>query len=212
MYKDIVIYGAGGFGREVHQLIDQINTLKKEYNILGFIDDSVPSGSLVNGLPILGGINFLKKIKKNISVAIAIASPSFLKNFNSLIENSKINYPNLIHPSVIFDYKHNQIGFGNIITYNCHLTRNIRMGNFNLLNTRVSFGHDVSIGSFNVFMPNVQISGGVNIKDSNFFGLNSSVLQDLNIGNNNIINACTLLTKNIPDNRKYFGIPGRRIN
>lgn len=211
MCRDIVIYGAGGFGREVHQLIDQINTLKKEYNILGFVDDGVPIGSLVNGLPILGGINFLKKIKYNISVAIAIATPSFLENFISQIENSKIDYPNLIHPSVIFDDKFNEIGFGNIITYNCHMTRNIKMGDFNLLNTRVSFGHDVSIGSYNVFMPNVQISGGVNIQDSNFFGLNSSVLQDNNIGNNNIINACTLLSKSITDNRKYFGIPGRRI-
>ena len=37
--KDIVIVGAGGFGREVKFIIDRINSIKKTYNLLGFYDD-----------------------------------------------------------------------------------------------------------------------------------------------------------------------------
>ena len=33
--KKIVIYGAGGLGREIYELIDEVN----KYNILGFLDD-----------------------------------------------------------------------------------------------------------------------------------------------------------------------------
>ena len=32
--EDIVIVGAGGFGREVEWLINRINTIKKTYNII----------------------------------------------------------------------------------------------------------------------------------------------------------------------------------
>ena len=39
--KKIVIVGAGGFGREVKMLIDQINLRSKEFDFLGFYDDTV---------------------------------------------------------------------------------------------------------------------------------------------------------------------------
>ena len=38
--KDIVIIGAGGFGREVAWLIEDINKVNNEWNIVGFVDDN----------------------------------------------------------------------------------------------------------------------------------------------------------------------------
>ena len=38
--KDIVIIGAGGFGREVAWLIESINEVANEWNIVGFVDDN----------------------------------------------------------------------------------------------------------------------------------------------------------------------------
>lgn len=38
--KDIVIIGAGGFGREVVELIDDINLRNPTWNIIGFVDDN----------------------------------------------------------------------------------------------------------------------------------------------------------------------------
>lgn len=38
--KDIVIIGAGGFGREVAWLIEDINRIKQTWNIIGFVDDN----------------------------------------------------------------------------------------------------------------------------------------------------------------------------
>lgn len=38
--KDIVIIGAGGFGREVAWLIDDINKNEPTWNLLGYVDDN----------------------------------------------------------------------------------------------------------------------------------------------------------------------------
>ena len=38
--KNIVIIGAGGVGREVSLIIQQINELEQTWNLLGFIDDN----------------------------------------------------------------------------------------------------------------------------------------------------------------------------
>ena len=37
--EKIVIYGAGGFGRELAYLIELINEKKPTYDLIGFIDD-----------------------------------------------------------------------------------------------------------------------------------------------------------------------------
>ena len=39
--KDLIIVGAGGFGRELLQWIKDINRIERKWNIAGFIDDNV---------------------------------------------------------------------------------------------------------------------------------------------------------------------------
>ncbi len=59
--KNIAIFGAGGFGREVKTILDRINVVTPNtYNFLGFFDDGFEKGSIVNGFPILGGIEDLE--------------------------------------------------------------------------------------------------------------------------------------------------------
>lgn len=39
--KDIAIYGAGGFGREVACLLRRINEQAPQWNLIGFFDDDI---------------------------------------------------------------------------------------------------------------------------------------------------------------------------
>ena len=39
--KEIAIYGAGGFGREVACLINRINEVEPAWNLVGFFDEDV---------------------------------------------------------------------------------------------------------------------------------------------------------------------------
>ena len=39
--KKIAIYGAGGFGREVLTLINDINKINPQYQVIGFFDDGI---------------------------------------------------------------------------------------------------------------------------------------------------------------------------
>ena len=58
--KDIIIIGAGGVGRETSLLIEQINNIKPEWNILGFVDDNISlHGSSINGHEVLGSVELL---------------------------------------------------------------------------------------------------------------------------------------------------------
>ena len=52
---DLVIYGAGGLGREVAEIVRRINERHRFWNLLGFLDDGAEAGTFSGGLPILGG-------------------------------------------------------------------------------------------------------------------------------------------------------------
>ena len=48
--KPIVIVGAGGMGRDTQWLIERINEEEPTYEILGYIDDGIQQGSIIEWL------------------------------------------------------------------------------------------------------------------------------------------------------------------
>lgn len=211
--KDIVIYGAGGYGREIACLIHRLNSIKPEWNLLGFIDDGEPLGRHTEYGQVLGNIDYLQKYTSPLSVCIAIGTPRIVQRLSSAIHNPYIEFPNLIDPTVEFlDSENVRIGKGNIICAKSVISCNVEIRDFNLLNIGVGIGHDVTIGSFNVLMPNVNISGGVTIGDTNLFGVKSTVLQYLTVESNVKIGANSLLMKKAKNDGLYFGAPANRID
>ena len=65
--EKIVIVGAGGFGREVKMLIDQINSIENKYEFLGFYDDGIQKGTVINHHKVLGSIDELSYIDYEIN-------------------------------------------------------------------------------------------------------------------------------------------------
>ena len=211
--KDIAIFGAGGFGREIACLINRINVQQPDtWNLIGFFDDDENiSGARNEYGKVLGGMDDLNHWDKPLALVIAIGNPSVLESLIGKIQNLNISFPNLIDPNVEFmDKEHVEMGKGNVICMRCTISTNVKFGNFNLLNVAVGVGHDASFGSYNVVMPNVNISGGVTIGDSNLFGVKSTVLQYLKVGDRVKISACSLLMRNAKSDNLYFGIPAER--
>lgn len=207
--KNIAIFGAGGLGKEVACLISHINKVKPTWSLIGFFDDGVAKGTKISCYgEVLGGRVELNSWDKDLAIAVAIGNPKTMKFVVDSINNSNINFPNLIYPDAIFyDEDNLSIGMGNIVTPHCLFSCNVNIGDFNIFNGSIAIGHDVNIGSFNTFMPNVVISGETSIGDGNFFGLNSATLQQLNIGDNIMLGTGSILHSNPKSELSYMGNP-----
>jgi sugar O-acyltransferase (sialic acid O-acetyltransferase NeuD family) len=211
MTQDIAIIGAGGFGREIKHLIEEINLAHETWNLAGFYDSQNARGTIINGIEVLGdNEDAISSSCKNF--VLAIGDPNILKKLSTKFLSSQKKFPNLVHPQASFgDSQFNEVGIGNVFTFGFHLTTNIRIGDFNIFNTRVTLGHDVEVGSFNVFLPNVQVSGNVSVGNENLFGMNSSVLQKKKIGSRNRIGAHSFVATNIGSDQSVFGNPAVNI-
>ena len=204
--KDIAIYGAGGFGREVACLINLINKETQRWNLIGFFDDDPNLKGTRNEYgEVLGGKDVLNKWERPLDVAIAIGTPTVLKKVAEGILNPLVDFPTLIAPTALFLDKDNvRIGKGNIICSSCLISCNV-------LNGFVPVGHDTEIGNYNVVMPSVNISGGVKMGDENFLGVQSVVLQYVRIGNLVRLGANSVLMRNAKDNLLYMGNPAKKV-
>lgn len=209
--KDIVIYGAGGFGKEVACLINLINSVRPTWRLIGFIDDGVPIGTEISHFGcVIGNREYLQHITEPLSVALAIGNPNITKKIVSELLNPLVDFPNIICPNFwISDKDTFCIGKGNIIQGDCAVTCNVNIGDFNILNGSVVIGHDVKIGNYNQFMPATRISGEVTISNCNYFGVGSIILQGISIGNNTRIGAGAVLMTRPKEDSTYIGNPAK---
>lgn len=209
--REIAIYGASGFGKEIACLINTINKKKPTWKLIGFFDDGMEKDSSISHFgKILGDINTLNNWDRPINVVIAIGSPLIIKYIVSKTQNSNVKFPNIIHPDFcVTDPLTFNIGVGNIINSGCISTCDVSIGNFNILNGSVTLAHDVRVGSYNVFMPTVKISGEVIIQDCNFFGVGSIALQQIKIGDNTKIGAGSVVMMKTKNGNTYIGNPAR---
>ena len=210
--KDIAIYGAGGFGREIACLIRRINEQNPQWNLIGFFDDGKPVGYETEYGNVLGGIKTLNAVQQPLCVAIAIGSPTTVKKIVEQVDNPLIEFPNLFSPDTVFlDKKNISFGYGNIICTSCLFSCNIKIGNFNVFNGCITVGHDVQIGNYNSLMPAVRVSGEVHIGDCNFMGVSSVILQQITIGNNTVIGANSTIIRKTKDGNTYVGNPAQIV-
>jgi sugar O-acyltransferase (sialic acid O-acetyltransferase NeuD family) len=207
----IAIVGAGGFGREVKMLIDQINAVNKQYDIIGFYDDAKPKNQVINGLPVLGTIEDINTISEETAVVLGLGNPIYKSKAISIISNPNIFYPTLIHPSVIIGNDEVNIEKGTVICAGTIITCNIKIKSFVTINLACTIGHDSILNDFVSLMPSVNISGECAIQEGVYIGTGAKIINQLEIGKNTVIGAGAVVSKSLPENCTAVGIPAKPI-
>lgn len=210
--KQIAIVGAGGLGREVAMLLEQINAAAPTWEVLGFYDDGIPAGTIVNGYICHGSVANLNQVQEALAVVVAIGIPRIKARVVEQLQNPAIYFPVLIHPSVqMGNSKLLEIGEGSIITANCVLTVNIELGKHVLLSISSLVSHDAVLGDYTAVMPGVRISGGVAIGEGCYIGVGATIINHVKIGSHTTVGAGAVVVKSLPASCTAVGVPARPI-
>ena len=208
--KDIAIFGAGGFGRELACMINMINQEKPTWNLIGYFDDGIEEGKDTQYGICLGGVERLNEWKTPLSVVMALGSPKVLRTVVGKINNYNIEFPNIIAPNVVLlDESSFAMGKGNVVFPNSLISCNVKLGDFNILNVYTQMGHESELGCYNVIMPSTNISGGVIVGNANLFGVKSTVLQYKKVGNEVVLSPGSVLSRSAKDGKIYLGNPAK---
>lgn len=209
--ENILIIGAGGFGREVEWLINRINNSNNnQWNLIGYVDDNVQKGTAITKLKVVYNTDELLKLEEKTNVVIAIGNAKVRKLiYNKIKENKNLSFPNLVDPSTIIGEV--DMGIGNIICAGTIATVNIKINNFNIINLDCTIGHDDVLTDFITVYPSVNISGNTTINEVVEIGTGTQIIQGKNICSNVIIGAGAVVVKDIGEEGTYIGIPVKKI-
>lgn len=207
---DLVIVGASGFGREVLQIVKDINKEKQTWNVLGFLDDNPDVlkeyecdyqviGSIVDWQP-----------KENEHFAMAIANPKIKEEVTARLEEKGAKFVSIIHPTAIIgDFV--SLGRGLVIYSYAKINVNCVVGNFvSVLGSNL--GHDVIVGDYTTITGLCSINGHVEIGKRAFIGSHSVVAPSKKIGDDAYIGNGSVVISNVRTGNKVFGNPARKMD
>lgn len=209
--QDIVIYGCGGFGREVLQVLHAINAVQPTWRCLGFlVDPGFETDTPVHGLRVASRPEALNCAPET-AVTVGIGNPLAREAVvGRLIKFGLTNFATLVHPRAwVGNFV--QLGEGTIVCAGSLLTTDIRIGAHVHLNIATTVGHDTRIGDFSTISPGVNISGKVTLGQRVEIGSAASIIPGVEIGADATIGAGAAVVKSIPAGCTAVGVPAKVI-
>ena len=208
--KDLIIIGAGDFGRETLWVAERINQKSLSYRILGFADDK-NVGKIVAGYPVLGNIEWLCQYPNSVGVVCAIANGKMRESIlNKVSSNESITQETLIDPTAIIGDSC-KVSTGCIICAGTVMTVDVSVGSGCIVNLNSTLGHDTTMKDFCTIHPGCNIAGKVLIGRRTLIGTGSQIIQGVGIADDTIIGAGSVVIRDITESGVYVGIPVKKI-
>jgi len=208
--KNLVIIGAGGYGREVLNLVIHCNESTKQFSIKGFIDDNITALDNFQGYPPILSTIKNYKIEKDDVFVCAIGNIQLKKELCSHILQLGGNFITLIHPSTRIN-QNAKIGNGVLVFMNSNISNDCIIDDFVTIQGFVGLGHDTIIGKWSHINTFTFTGGGVIIGDEVLLNTRSTILPKVKICSNAVVGACSLVVRNIKEPITVFGVPAKKL-
>jgi sugar O-acyltransferase (sialic acid O-acetyltransferase NeuD family) len=141
---------------------------------------------------------------------IAITSCQIKKNLHSVLKNRGAKFISIVHPSSFLTQGVN-MGEGCIISRECILSNDSKIGSFVTFNARAVIGHDTVINDYAHIDTSVFIGGNCIIGTEATLYTKAIILQGLEVSEKVIVGAGSVVVKNITKPCTVFGSPARII-
>ncbi len=208
---DLVIFGAGGHGREVLQVALDMSADRSRWNLIGFADeDETLAGQSLQGLPVLGGLAQLRDLR-TAALVVAIGAPARRRRVVERLRDAGwTRFARLVHP-LAWCGRNVEIAEGSVVCAGVKMTTDIQIGRHVLLNLNCTIGHDVRIGDFATLAPGVGVSGGCQVGEGAELGTHSTLIPKVVVGNWSVLGAGAVAIQSIEPDATAVGIPARTI-
>ena len=204
----MIIYGAGGFARELAWLANSIG----EYVVCFVDNDKEMQGLILNGIPVLS-LEDAWASYPTARIAGGIGTPSARELVMNRAKEIGFRYLSLIHPGVEMS-RWVETGEGAVICAGSILTTNIILGDHVQINLNCTIGHDAIVGDYTTLAPGVHVSGHVHIGKRVYIGTGANIINGTKdapiiIGDDVIIGAGACVIDSVPPGVTVVGVPAR---
>lgn len=180
--RAILIYGGGGHGKSILELIESSNV----FDVVGFIDDGVPKGEIVMGVQILGNKELLPKLHTQ-GVRQAVNAVGGIGNvrvrqvvFGRLIQ-AGFSFPTLVHPTACVE-KSAKLSPGVQVFPLAYIGSEVEVGFGAIVNTGAIVSHECVLGDLVNISPGAVLAGGVEVGEGALIGMGATINLQVRVG------------------------------
>lgn len=208
--KKIVLVGGGGHCKSIIDTLLESN----DFIIEGIVDPNI-QGEDVFGIKVIGNDDILINLYESgckyafISVG-SIGECNLREKLSNKLKSIGFILPSIVDCTAIVS-KNAVIEGGVFVGKGAIINANTLIKENSIINTRSIVEHDCIIEKFVHVAPGAVISGGVKIGYGSHIGANATVIQNINIGEKVMIGAGSVIIRDVNNNKRYCGNPGREI-
>ncbi len=194
----LIIYGGGGHGKAVLDLI----RANPAYQAAGFIDDKLPAGEMIMGLPVLGDATVLESlIQQGIRMAVnavgGIGNVSVrVQVFRKLID-AGFSFPSLVHPTAFVEPSA-VLAEGVQVFPHAYIGSEAKVGFGSIVNTGAIVSHDCKLGRVVNISPGAILAGAVLVGNRVLIGMGVTVNLAVSVGDGARIGNSATVKADIP--------------
>ena len=190
------IYGSGGAGKEVNDILRESPEVAKQWEKAVFIDDTVESGEYW-GL-------------EQANVVIAVGEPKARETLYGRVKAAGYSLATIVHATATVSEKVT-LGEGVVLQDGVRVSAETELGANTFVNHRSMIGHNTKIGKHRQISANVMIAGWVDIGDTVFAGVSSCIRDRTKVGEHTILSMGSVVLKDVRPYKIVLGNPAREM-
>ncbi|SHI48652.1 sugar O-acyltransferase, sialic acid O-acetyltransferase NeuD family [Dethiosulfatibacter aminovorans DSM 17477] len=203
--EGIFLIGAGSYGDVIYDLAVECG-----YEVLGYYDDTMDAGTVVNGVEVLGPIKeFLDQEAIEGNYAVTIGNVGIRNDWFRIIRAKGGDTPSLVHPSSYVSPSA-EIGEGVYIQPSVSIWTKVKIGDFCIVAPMSSISHHTVLGEGCFITPGCTIGSKIVFGRKVFVGMGSTVMSGVRkMGDCSFVGAGSLVIKDVDEGGKVFGSPAK---
>lgn len=208
--KQLIIIGAGGFGREVLAWARQSLGCGEAWTVKGFIDDNVEAiAGLHVPAPWLGRIEDHQPAADEVFVC-AMGVPAIKRRCFERIEARGGQFITLIHRTAVVGDQV-KLGAGVILCPYAVVSGYNVIGKGVVVNMHATVDHDANVGDWTQINCHCDVTAGVQVGSEVWFSSHVAVAPRLKIGDRAYLGIGSAILRDVEADTKVFGLPARRV-
>lgn len=213
MSKKILILGGLGNGSVIANAIKHANKMgEREWECVGFLNDRIPIGELIDDFPVMGMIADAPKFCSQgyyfINTILRIDGQQERINLFEQLGISDEHLATFVHP-MAYVAPNVKLGPGTVVMPHVCLSSGTKFGRGCLLMVAATVGHDNVIGDFCHIAAQACVGSYLNVGVGVHIGLNATIRENLTIGKYATIGMGAVLTKNVGEKEIWAGNPAK---
>jgi sugar O-acyltransferase (sialic acid O-acetyltransferase NeuD family) len=204
------VIGAGGFGREVVDLVRDVGRAGTAYDLLGLLGDAGPDAGVLDRLGVawLGPVADLADLPRGTAYVVAVADARARERLAAQADAGGHEAVTLVHPSAVVGTDV-RMSSGVVVAAHCSLTSNVALGAHVHVDRACTVGRDAVLEDFVRLNPGAVVSGGVTIRRGATLGTGAVTRQGVEIGAGTYVGAGAAVVTDLPPGVIAVGVPAR---